>query len=62
MERSAQTLDLQGIPKEIVTIMQGTIVLSVVVAYEIVRRVQLARQQQEVSLQVDDERVAEALA
>lgn len=59
MERSAQRLDLEGIPKEIVVIMQGTIVLSVVVAYEVVRRIQAARQQREVSAQVDDERVSD---
>jgi general nucleoside transport system permease protein len=62
MERSAQRLDLEGIPKEIVVIMQGTIVLSVVVAYEVVRRVQAARQQREVSAQVDDERVSDLAA
>jgi simple sugar transport system permease protein len=39
LDRSAQILDLQGIPREIVTIMQGTILLSVVIAYEIVRRI-----------------------
>lgn len=44
MDRSAQILDLRGIPKEIVVIMQGVIVISVVVAYELVRRF---RQQQE---------------
>jgi ABC-type uncharacterized transport system permease subunit len=44
MDRSAQILDLEGIPKEIVVIMQGVIVISVVIAYELVRRV---RQQQE---------------
>ncbi|RKS78766.1 nucleoside ABC transporter membrane protein [Actinomadura pelletieri DSM 43383] len=38
LERSAQILDLEGIPKEIVTIMQGVIVLSVVIAYELVKR------------------------
>lgn len=38
LDRSAQILDLDGIPKEIVVIMQGTIVLAVVVAYEVVRR------------------------
>jgi general nucleoside transport system permease protein len=59
MERSAQRLDLENIPKEIVVIMQGTIVLSVVVAYEVVRRIQAARQQREVSAQVDDERVSD---
>ncbi|MFP5256960.1 MAG: ABC transporter permease [Acidimicrobiia bacterium] len=59
MERSAQRLDLEGVPKEIVVIMQGTIVLSVVVAYEVVRRARAAQQQREVSAQVDDERVAD---
>jgi ABC-type uncharacterized transport system permease subunit len=59
MERSSQRLDLEGVPKEIVIIMQGTIVLAVVVAYEIVRRVRQAQEQREVSAQVDDERVAD---
>jgi general nucleoside transport system permease protein len=39
LDRSAQILDLNDIPKEIVQIMQGTIVLSVVVAYEMTRRI-----------------------
>ena len=38
MDRSAQILDLNGIPKEIVVIMQGVILLSVVIAYEVVHR------------------------
>lgn len=59
LERSAQRLDLEDVPKEIVTIMQGTIVLSVVVAYEIVRRIKQAQLQREVSSKVEDERVAE---
>src|SRR5690606_21495929 len=54
MERGAQRLDLEDVPKEIVTIMQGTIVLSVVVAYEVVRRIRAAEQQRAVSAQVDD--------
>jgi len=45
LDQSSQILDLNGIPKEIVLIMQGTIVLSVVVAYEIVRRVRIRQQQ-----------------
>jgi general nucleoside transport system permease protein len=45
---SAQILDLEGVPKEIVTIMQATIVLSVVVAYELVRRYRLAQEQRRV--------------
>jgi simple sugar transport system permease protein len=59
MERGAQRLDLEDVPKEIVTIMQGTIVLSVVVAYEVVRRIRAAEQQRAVSAQVDDERVSD---
>lgn len=59
LERSAQRLDLEDVPKEIVTIMQGTIVLSVVVAYEIVRRIRQAQLQREVSSKVEDERVAD---
>lgn len=43
LERSALILDIQGIPKEIVTIMQGVIVISVVVAHEVVRRMDRRR-------------------
>jgi len=39
LDRSSQALDLEGIPKEIVVIMEGVIVLSVVVAYELAQRV-----------------------
>jgi simple sugar transport system permease protein len=39
MERSALILDLQDTPKEVVTIMQGVIVLAVVIAYEVVNRI-----------------------
>jgi len=45
LDRSAQILDLEDIPKEIVVIMEGVIVLSVVIAYELVQRV-IERQQQ----------------
>jgi ABC-type uncharacterized transport system permease subunit len=38
LDRSGQVLDLIGVPKEIVTIMQGIIVISVVIAYEVVGR------------------------
>jgi simple sugar transport system permease protein len=44
LERSAQVLDLAGISREVVTILQAVIVLSIVVAYELVRRLQ-ARQE-----------------
>ncbi|MFG1957420.1 ABC transporter permease [Nonomuraea sp. NPDC049028] len=43
LERSALILDIQGLPKEIVTIMQGVIVISVVGAHEVVRRMDLRR-------------------
>ena len=45
LDNSANILDLNSIPKEIVQITQGVVVLSVVVAYEVVRRVALTRQQ-----------------
>lgn len=48
LDVSSQILDLEGVPREIVTIMQGVIVLSVVVAYEIVRRNKVKTQQQNV--------------
>ncbi len=45
LDQSSQILDLNSIPKEIVLIMQGTIVLSVVIAYEVVRRIRQRQQQ-----------------
>jgi simple sugar transport system permease protein len=42
LNSSSQILDLDDIPKEIVGIMQGVILLSVVVAYEVVRRMRAA--------------------
>jgi general nucleoside transport system permease protein len=44
LDRSAQILDFNDIPKEIIIIMQGVIILSVVVAYEVVRRIVQAQQ------------------
>ncbi|MCB1246036.1 MAG: ABC transporter permease, partial [Acidimicrobiia bacterium] len=38
MDRSALILDLNSIPKEIVQIIQGVVVLAVVIAYELVNR------------------------
>jgi simple sugar transport system permease protein len=38
IERSAQILDFNGVPKEIFLIMEGVIILTVVIAYELVRR------------------------
>jgi simple sugar transport system permease protein len=48
LDVSNQILDLEGIPKEIVTIMQGTIVIAVVIAYEVVRRISVATEQRQV--------------
>lgn len=42
--RSAQILDFEGIPKEIEQIIQGVIILAVVIAYEVARRVLQAQQ------------------
>ncbi|TMK85310.1 MAG: ABC transporter permease [Actinobacteria bacterium] len=44
LDRSAQVLDLVGIPKEITIIMRGVIILCVVIAYEVVRRVVQAQE------------------
>lgn len=48
LDASSNGLDVAGIPKEIVAIMQGVIVLSVVVAYELVRRYRVRLEQREV--------------
>jgi simple sugar transport system permease protein len=52
LDSSSQILDLNDIPKEIVLIMQGTIVLSVIVAYELVHRYRLAAEQRRVGRQL----------
>ena len=52
LDVSRQILDLEGVSKEIVTIMQGIAVLSVVIAYEVVRRYGIAAQQREVGRQL----------
>jgi simple sugar transport system permease protein len=48
LDQSSLILDINDIPKEIVQITQGVVVLSVVVAYEVVRRIALRRQQRSV--------------
>jgi len=48
LDNSSNSLDVAGVPKEIVAIMQGVIVLSVVVAYELVRRYKVRVEQREV--------------
>jgi simple sugar transport system permease protein len=48
LEKSKAALDNVGVPREIATIMQGLIVLSVVVAYEVVKRLDQAAEQRRV--------------
>jgi simple sugar transport system permease protein len=48
LDNSSQILDLEGVAKEIVLITQGVIVLSVVIAYELVRRYRIIAQQRDV--------------
>ena len=48
LDVSSVILDINGVSKEIVTIVQGTIVLSVVVAYELVRRYRVTQEQRRV--------------
>ena len=55
LDVSRQILDLQGVSKEIVTIMQGIAVLSVVIAYEVVRRYSIRAQQREVGRQLTED-------
>ena len=50
LDRSSQILDLAEIPKEVVTIMQGTTVLAVVVAYEVANRISRRAQQRRVGI------------
>jgi simple sugar transport system permease protein len=47
LERASQNLSLEGVPKSIVVIMQGSILLSVVVAYEVVDRMVQVREVRE---------------
>jgi simple sugar transport system permease protein len=54
LDNSAQILDLEGVPKEVVLITQGVTVLSVVVAYELVRRYRVAAQQREVGRELGE--------
>jgi len=49
LDVSSVILDINDISKEIVLIMQGTIVLSVVIVYELVRRYGIAAEQRRVS-------------
>jgi simple sugar transport system permease protein len=54
LDASSIILDINDISKEIVLIMQGTIVLSVVVAYELVRRYSVIADQRRVSRELGE--------
>jgi ABC-type uncharacterized transport system permease subunit len=62
LDSSAIILDLNDISKEIVLIMQGTVVLSVVVVYELVRRYGIVAEQRRVSRELETDRPAEPAA
>jgi general nucleoside transport system permease protein len=55
LDSTSIILDLHNISKEIVLIMQGTMVLSVVVVYELVRRYGIVAEQRRVSRELQDE-------
>ncbi|MGW0992782.1 ABC transporter permease [Streptomyces sp. NPDC002523] len=52
LERTTNHLEFQGYDKEILGVIQGVIVLCVVIAYEVVRRCGLKRQQQKVGAEL----------
>jgi simple sugar transport system permease protein len=63
VDRAAQILDLEGIPKEVIVITKGVIILSVVIAYEIVRRLvqsQEVRAAAEATRRLEEEKVEAA--
>ena len=62
LDSSSIILDINDISKEIVLIMQGTIVLSVVVVYELVRRYGIVAEQRRVSRELDAARPDEPAA
>jgi ABC-type uncharacterized transport system permease subunit len=56
LDSSAVILDINNVSKEIVQIMQGTLVLSVVVVYELVRRYGIAAEQRRVGQELGEQR------
>ena len=52
LDKSAVALDNVGVPRDIVLIMQGSVVLSVIIAYEIGRRYEVAAEQRRVFAQL----------
>ncbi len=54
LDNSSNALEFEGVPKQTVLIMQGVIVLSVVIAYELVRRYRVRMIAAEVGRQLDN--------
>jgi simple sugar transport system permease protein len=61
IERATQVLSLQGIPQEISKIMQGTIILSAVIAYEVVRRMRVAAEVRDAAAKAEPRAVGGAI-
>ncbi|MEV5984434.1 ABC transporter permease [Streptomyces sp. NPDC052051] len=62
LERTTNHLEMQGYDKEILGVIQGVIVLCVVIAYEVVRRYGLMRQQHRVGAELAAQAAAPAPA
>ena len=62
LDASSNGLDVSGVPKEIVAIMQGVIVFSVVIAYELVRRYRVRSEQREVGRALGTIKVPEVVS
>jgi general nucleoside transport system permease protein len=62
LNRSAQILDFEQIPKEIEVIIQGVIILAVVIAYEVARRVIQAQEVAEAAARAEAHELEEASA
>ncbi|MEV5877121.1 ABC transporter permease [Streptomyces sp. NPDC052101] len=60
LERTTNHLEFQGYDKEILGVIQGVIVLCVVIAYEVVRRYGLKRQQQKVGAELAAQAAAQS--
>jgi ABC-type uncharacterized transport system permease subunit len=52
LDQSSDVLQLNDVPKEIVLVMQGTVVLTVVIVYELVRRFEIRLQQRAVAAEL----------
>ena len=62
LDASSNGLDVSGVPKEIVSIMQGVIVFSVVIAYELVRRYRVRSEQRDVGRALGTTKVPEVVS